>query len=124
LLCARLVDFHFGWQWHFPDEGAIINLHCQQLHGMSLRIGRFRQLACAANHDPPRFNGEVDDGAINSRQIDANANACLAAVRIDGRLPGVCKSGKLRTRQFVGDIVQRAMQPAQRYVFDRVQCWF
>ena len=91
---------------------------------MPLCMGRLRQLARAANHDPPRFNGEVDDGAINSRQIDANANACLAAVSVDGRLPRVCKSGKLRTRQFVADIVQCTMKPAQLNVSDWVHCWF
>src|SRR6266581_39375 len=85
---------------------------------MPLCMGRFRQLARAANHDPARFNGEVDDGAINSRQIDAYANACLAAVSVDGRLPRVCKSGKRRTRQFVGDVVQPTMQPAQLNVLD------
>src|SRR5207249_11192934 len=91
---------------------------------MPLCMARFRQLARAANHDPARFNGEVDDGAINSRQIDANANACLAAVSVDGRLPRVCKSGKLRTRRFVADIVQCTMKPAQLNVFDWVHCWF
>src|SRR5260370_721462 len=117
---AGLVDFYFGRKWHFPDERAIINFHCQQLHGMSLRVGRLRQLARAANHHAPWFNGEVDDGAINSCQIDADPNACLAAVRIDGWLPGMCKSGKLRTRRFVGNIVQCTMEPAQLYVPDWV----
>src|SRR5207247_10680498 len=96
----------------------------QQLDGMSLPVGWLRQFTRAANYHAPRFNREVDERAFNSRQIDANANACLATVRVDGRLPGVCKSGKLRTRQFVGDIVQRAMEPAQLNVPDWVHRWF
>src|SRR5213076_2443125 len=71
------------------------------------------------NHHSLRFDGQIDERTIDSRQIDANANAFFAAICIDRRLPGMrCKPGKMRTRQFVSDILQRAMQPAQLNVPD------
>jgi len=115
----RLVDFHFCRQRHFSHERPVIDLHCQQLLSASLVAARFRQLAGAANHHAPQFNGEIDQRALDACQIDANANACFAAVRVDGWLSCVRrKPGKLRTRQFVSDVVQPTMQPAQLNVLD------
>src|SRR5436309_1986034 len=110
----RLVDFHFGRQWHFPYERSIINLHRQELQGASLVIGWLRKFACATDDDAPRFHGQINERAVDSGQFNADTDAVFAPVRVDRRLPGVpCKPRKLRTRQFVRDIVQCAMQPAQ-----------
>ena len=99
LLGVRLLDFHIGWQRHLPYERAVIDLHGQQLQGASLVISRLRQLSRAANHHPSRFDGQINERAIDPRQIDANTNGFFAAIRIDCRFPGVrCKSGKLQTR--------------------------
>ena len=95
---------------HLPGD-----LLCQSVdHQLLVVIGWLRKFACATDDDAPRFHGQINERAVDSGQFDADTDAVFAPVRVDRRLPGVpCKPRKLRTRQFVRDIVQCAMQPAQ-----------
>src|SRR5437588_2616110 len=79
-----------------------------------------RQFARTANQDALRLDREIDVRSPDARKIDTDANALLAPVSIDGRLPGVRRELKLRTRQLVSDVVQRAVEPAQFNAADRI----
>src|SRR5204863_9017788 len=84
-------------------------------------IGRgLGQFARAANQDPLRLDCQIDLRPLDSCEIDTNPDTLLAAISVDRRLPGVGRELKLRPRQLVSDVLQRAVEPAQFNAANRV----
>src|SRR6202040_1090878 len=79
-----------------------------------------RQYPRPANQNAPRLDREIDLRPLHAGEIDTDTDTFLAAISVNGRLPGVRRKLKLRPRQLVGDVVQRALEPAQLNAADRI----
>src|ERR1700724_4196998 len=116
----RLVDLYFDRQNHLAFERTVVDLHRQQSHGSAFVVLWLGQLARAPNQHSLRLDSQVDPRPLDAGKIDTNSDAGLAAIGIDRRLPGMGRELKLRPRQLVRDVVQRAVEPAQLDAVDRV----
>src|SRR5205807_9916664 len=92
----------------------------QQSDCAAFVVRRLRQFARPANQNPLRLNRQIDLRPLDPGQIDTDPDTFLAAISVDRRLPGVGRELKLRPRQLVSDVVQRAVEPAQLDAADRV----
>src|ERR1700682_6158825 len=121
LFGARSLHVHFDGQVYLPLEGSVINLEGEQLDRAPFFMRRLRHFAHPADHDAPRLDREIDLRLFDAREIDTNSHRCFASKRVDRRLPsGGDGPRELHACQLVGHIAERAVQPAQLDIPDRI----
>jgi hypothetical protein len=114
LIGVNILNIDFGGEMKLAVEHAVIDFHRNRLDRPALLLARLRNVAHSADGNVAIPHGQFDCRTLNSGKFDADPDAFLAAVGINGRLPRrrrtLRQTSPCNMRR---DLVQRAVQPAQ-----------